>query len=91
MTYEEVVTQPEFQAFCAQFGRGEFESEYSGNVELWYAMYVAAKAEAFERAANIAENWGNEDDEPTDPDVAFDCLAAAIRAEKKPMAESVSP
>jgi hypothetical protein len=47
-----------------------------------------AKIEAYEEAASVAANWGSADDEPTDPDVAFGCLAAAISALKRPLSEA---
>ena len=47
------------------------------NTEKAIADAVAAERE---RCARIAESWGSAEDEPTDPDVAFTCLAAAIRA-----------
>jgi hypothetical protein len=62
------------------------EAEYGKRipVHLAYAAACSAivdtRAEEREACARIAENWGSEDDEPKDPDVAFGCLAAAIRA-----------
>lgn len=38
------------------------------------------RAEQRQVDAGIARNWGCAEDEPTDPDVAFSCLAAAILA-----------
>jgi len=43
-----------------------------------------------EAAVSIIRNWGSEDDEPTDPDILLDCLAAAVKA-LPAIATSIAP
>jgi hypothetical protein len=83
MTNEDI--EQEAQALCEFYQHGPVPA-------FQIAALVRKRASrAYEEAAQIAETWGAEDDEPTDPDVAFDCLAAAIRAEKpSPIQESVA-
>lgn len=50
-------------------------------VKAWIAEAIRhAIATEREACASVAETWGTHDDEPTNPDVAFGCIAAALRA-----------
>lgn len=51
------------------------------------AVVRTTRREAIEECAKTAEQWGASEDEPTDPDVAFSCLAAALRALRRPPSE----